>query len=108
LEDWVLTRCEQEYRGVAQPQATTEDAARELFAAVEVGDRARAARVATENVLARFTPWGPAAAPPETHRFTVVNDTEFQFSLGAYGGDYFDCQGSGGIIRRCDLIQPGR
>jgi hypothetical protein len=105
LEGWVLALCSDSYLRDVQPRSTTRAAAQTLFDAVQVGDREAARPVAAANALARFDPWGPVDSPTVDRQFIVLDDQTYRFQFTTEG-DYFQCTGSSGVIRTCDLIQP--
>jgi hypothetical protein len=105
LESCVLPRCNEAYLRDVHPQATTRQAAQTLFDAVQAGDRETAKLVATANTLARFDPWGVIDTPVSDRRLVEVDDRTYRFQFSA-DGDYFECTGSAGVIRSCNLIQP--
>jgi hypothetical protein len=95
LSDFVLPKCDDQYRSGLSPAADDETAAAEFYAALVAGDRAKARTLADALTVAKFEPWEASSDPGE------LVATDAGFWLSSIDFRQASCDVSGGLVTRC-------
>ncbi len=105
LEALARTRCQAEWVGGAQGAGNTAGAAQAFFDAVVAGDQIGARNVASANAIARFEPWAPVVADPETGTPTLLTVDEQSFTMALDPDRIAECQVETGVIITCTVAE---